>query len=154
MYKFLRYHSPTRSAVAPGSHVLVFDGDCSFCWASVQFIRRHSRVTVVLVPFAELAQTKLLHELDRVQVLASAHYITPEGREYHGGEAMIRAFQQLPGGRLLGVFHLWGLALIREMAYSLVASNRRFFSRLTGPLWGHTGYPACSSHCVKKNQES
>ena len=104
---------------------------------------------MVLVPFTELSQTGLLPQLDRSQILASAHYITPQGKEYHGGEAMIRAFQQLPGGRLLGIFHLWGLSLVREVAYSLVASNRQFVSRLTGPMWKRLS--ACSSHRVKRN---
>ena len=152
--KFLRYHPPTRSEVPPGNHVLVFDGDCSFCRASVEFVQRNSKVTMVLIPFTELSKTGLLYQLGPAEVAASSHYITPEGQEYHGGEAMIRAFQQVPGGRILGIFHLWGLNFVREITYSLVANNRRSFSRLTRPIWERRRFSACPSRCVTKTKSS
>ena len=131
MFRQTRYHPPTWSAEAPGEHVIVFDGDCGYCRASVEFIRRHADVNVVLIPFSEVNQGELLNSIRHQQLLASAHYITPDGKEFHGGESMIRAFGLLRGGRALSVFNLWGLSYIRELGYTLVASNRPFFSMLT-----------------------
>ncbi|MCH6568145.1 MAG: hypothetical protein IH801_07290 [Nitrospinae bacterium] len=58
-------------------------------------------------------------------------YITPEGIEYHGGESITRALRLLPGGWVFGLFDLWGVTFIRELAYTLVASNRPVVSKLT-----------------------
>ena len=131
MRTFLRFHQTTQAANPPGERLLVYDGDCSFCVAGVEFIRKHSRTSVTLVPFSELQQFDLLGSLNQRQILASAHYITPEGIEYHGGESITRAVRLLPGGWIFGLFDLWGLTLVRELAYTMVASNRPVISKLT-----------------------
>ena len=131
MRTFLRFHPATRAPTPPAAHLLVYDGDCAFCLASVKFIRKYSRTGVTLVPFSELPQYDILRSLDQRQILASAHYITPEGVEYHGGESITRALRLLPGGWIFGLFDLWGVTLVRELAYTLIASNRTVFSKLT-----------------------
>ena len=136
MFKSLRYHPPTRSAEPPDTPLLIFDGDCDFCLAFVQFIRRHARTSITLTPFSRLNENNLLTSLDDRQILASAHYITADGREYHGEESIIRALALVPGGRTLAVFNVWGLALLRELGYELVASNRPVFSKLIRLLSG------------------
>ena len=131
MRAFLRFHPATQAATPPAAHLIVYDGDCPFCVAGAAFIRKHSRTGLTLVPFSELPQYDLLGSLDQQQILASAHYITPEGIEYHGGESITRALRLLPGGWTFGLFDLWGVTLVRELTYSLVASNRHVFSKLT-----------------------
>ena len=131
MRAFLRFHPATRAATPPAAHLIVYDGDCRFCLFSAEFIRKHSRAGVTLVSFSELPQHDLLGSLDQRQILASAHYITPQGIEYHGGESITRALRLLPGGWIFGLFDLWGVTLVRELTYSLVASNRHVFSKLT-----------------------
>lgn len=145
------YHQPTRSAKAPGGHVLVYDGDCGFCRASAAFIQRRARTSVTLITFAELEQEQMLTALDWPQVLRSAHYITPEGNEYHGGESIIRALRLLPGGAVFAVFQLWGLALIRELVYGLVANNRPFFSWLTSLFLRGKAAVSCSTGRPKQD---
>ena len=134
MRTFLRFHPATQAATPPAAHLLVYDGDCSFCVASGEFIRKHSRTSVTLVPFSELPQYDLLGSLDQRQILASAHYITPEGIEYHGGESITRVLRLLPGGWIFSLFNLWGVTLVRELAYTLVAGNRPVISKLTRAL--------------------
>ena len=131
MRAFLRFHPATRAATPPAAPLIVYDGDCPFCVAGVEFIRKHSRTGLTLVPFSGLPQYDLLGSLDQRQILASAHYITPEGIEYHGGESITRALRLLPGGWIFGLFDLWGVTLVRELAYTLIASNRTVFSKLT-----------------------
>jgi len=131
MRAFLRFHPATQAATPPAAHLIVYDGDCAFCLAGAEFIRKHSRTGLTLVPFSELPQYDLLGSLDQRQILASAHYITPGGTEYHGGESITRALRLLPGGWVFGLFDLWGVTLVRELAYILVASNRPVVSKLT-----------------------
>ena len=131
MRAFPRFHPATQAATPPAAHLIVYDGDCPFCVAGAAFIRKHSRTGLTLVPFSELPQYDLLGSLDQGQILASAHYITPGGTEYHGGESITRALRLLPGGWVFGLFDLWGMTFIRELAYTLVASNRQVVSKLT-----------------------
>ena len=130
--KLFRYHKPTDSARPPGEHVLVFDGECGFCRTCAEFVHKHARVSIALVPFSELKQYDLLTSLNHRQIVASAHYITPDGKEYHGGESITRALRLVPGCRVVGILDLRGMSLFRELAYTLVASHRSILSRVTG----------------------
>ena len=125
-----RYNRPTRSERPPGEHLLVYDGECGFCRWSAGFVRRRARVAVKLVPFTELAGWGVLTSLDAAQVARSAHYVTPDGVEYHGGESITRSLRLVRFGAAAGLLDLWGLALLRELVYALVAGNRSLASRL------------------------
>ena len=95
-------------------------------------MRRRASVPVRLVQFSELGGWGVLTLLDTDQVARSAHYVTPEGVEYHGGESITRSLRLVPFGAAAALFDLWGLALIREIVYALVAGNRSLVSRLLG----------------------
>lgn len=127
-----RYHKPTRSERAPGEHLLVYDGECGFCLRSAGFVRRRARVPVRLVPFTELDGWGVLTSLDDAQIARSAHYVTPDGIEYHGGESITRSLRLVRFGAAAGLLDLPGLALVREWLYALVAGNRSVFSTLLG----------------------
>ena len=127
-----RYHPPTRSERPPGEHLLVYDDACGFCRRSAAFVRRRARVPVRLVPFSELDGWPVLTSLDAAQVARSAHYVTPEGVEYHGGESITRSLRLVRFGATAGLLDLWGLALLRELLYALFARNRSVFSKLFG----------------------
>ncbi len=127
-----RYHAPTRSERPPGEHLLVYDVDCLFCRRSAEFVRRRASVPVRLVQFSELDGWGVLTLLDTDQVARSAHYVTPEGVEYHGGESITRSLRLVPFGAAAALFDLWGLALVREIVYALAAGNRSLVSRLLG----------------------
>ena len=126
----MRYHRQTRSERAPGEHLLVFDDGCRLCRRSAEFIRNKARTPVKLVPFSELGRYRILAALDCAQVLRSSHFITPDGREYHGGESITRALRLVRFGAAAGLLDVWGLALVRELLYSLIAGNRSLLSRL------------------------
>jgi predicted DCC family thiol-disulfide oxidoreductase YuxK len=84
------------------------------------------------VAFSELGATGLLAELTNAQVRASAHFVTENGIEFHGGESVTQAMRLLPGGWLAGVLDLPGLSFLRDAVYRLVAMNRHRISRLMG----------------------
>ncbi len=127
-----RHHKPTRSERPPGEHLLVYDGECAFCSRSAAFVRRRARAPVKLVPFTELDGLGVLTSLDAAQVERSAHYVTPDGVEYHGGESITRSLRLVRFGAAAGLLDLWGLKLLRELLYALVAGNRSLFSTLLG----------------------
>ena len=127
--------SPTRSRMAPGRHLLVYDDDCGFC--SVVAIWLQLRVPQLdLVRFSDLPREGLLESLDSGAVHASAHYVTPDGVEYHGGEAVTHLLRLVPGAD--GVRYLdWPvLRGLREAAYRLVAWQRGRVSRFISLGWG------------------
>ena len=85
-----------------------------------------------LVPFSKLEGWRVLTSLDAEQIARSAHYVTPEGVEYHGGESITRSLRLVRFGTAAGLLDLWGLALVRELLYALVAGNRSLVSRFLG----------------------
>ena len=123
---------PTQARLAPGRHVLVYDGDCGLCTGAAWLVARRTTAQLDLVPFAELPRDGLLEALDGDEVRASAHYVTPEGLEYHGGEAVTRVSRLLPGLALLRVLDWPLLRGFREIGYRLVATQRARVSRLLG----------------------
>ena len=153
MVRIFRYRRPTRST--PGEHLLVFDGGCAFCFRSAEFVRKRSRTPLTLI--AELNRHDLLTSLDQAQILMSAYYITPEAKEYHGVECITRALRLIPGGFVFSFIDLWGVALLRELGYTLMAGNRSFLSKLTRLLSSRSSDTSCSSQhnpkscLVKKN---
>ena len=65
----------------------------------------------------------LFHD-DGSHAIVRSHDAVPHevGRQRTGGA---------PGGRVFGLLDLWGVSLVRELAYTLIASNRSVFSKLT-----------------------
>ena len=84
-----------------------------------------ARTPVTAIPFAELPGNGLLESLTPDEVRRSVHLVTPDGVEYHAGEAMRRAARLTrlaPIAALLGLPPLW---LLHELAYGVIATLRR-----------------------------
>ena len=125
----MRYHRPTRAARPPGCYVFVYDGDCGFCTRTARSVAARARDEVRLISFTEVPAGEILAALSPEQLRASSHCITPDGREYHGGESVTRLLRLLPGGWLLTPLDLPGLSLLRELGYTVVARRRSLFSK-------------------------
>lgn len=125
--------SSTRATVAPGSHVLIYDGGCPFCTAAAYWLQRHAREPVRLLRFDEVEDASLLTGLTLAEIEAAAHLVTPEGSEYHGGEAVTRALRLLRYGAPAALLDLPGLSLLRDGGYALVARLRPVLSRFIHP---------------------
>lgn len=122
---------PSRARVAPGRHLLVYDDDCGVCLLVALGIQLRA-ADLALVGFSELAHEGVLESLDQDALVASAHYITPAGVEYHGGEAVTRVLRLVPGGEA-AAFLDWPVARgLREIGYRLVVWQRPRVSRLLG----------------------
>ncbi|MFF8552844.1 thiol-disulfide oxidoreductase DCC family protein [Streptomyces sp. NPDC015501] len=121
---------PTRSAP-----VLVYDGDCSFCTASVDFLTRWVRPKGTVTPwqFADLEALGTTQERAEHEVL----WISPLGAVYGGAQAVAKVLLSAGGGWawLGGLLTLPPVRWIAHGVYRLVAANR---TRLPG------GSPACA----------
>ena len=90
-----------------------------------------AKTPVAAIPFEELSGSGLLESLTPDEVSRSVHFITPEGVEYHAGEAIRRAARLTrlaPIAALLSLPPLW---LLHELAYGVVASLRGPLGLLT-----------------------
>ena len=123
------------SYTARMSAVLVFDGDCGFCTACVEFTRRWIRPGVDIQPwqFLDLADYGLTEE----QCAEAVQFVNADGRIHSGSRAvtgMLRTANR-PWPWIAALADSPAIAPIAASAYRLVARNRY---RLPGST------PACA----------
>jgi predicted DCC family thiol-disulfide oxidoreductase YuxK len=111
--------------------MLVYDDTCAFCAMSARWLARHARPDLRLVPMSALPLPGML-EGAGPHLRESAHYITPDGREYHGSESITHSLRLVRGGALFAVLDLPVMRSFRRLAYSVIARNRHHLSRLLG----------------------
>ncbi len=121
-----------RSAARP---LVVFDGDCAFCTASVDRIRNRIRPDVEFVPWQRLDLPAL--GLTEEQVENAVQWIGSDGGRASGARAGAMLLRRAARPwRLLGtVMLIPPFSWVAAVVYRLVAQNRH---RLPG------GTPACA----------
>ncbi len=130
--------SDIRVATPPPKPLLVFDGDCNFC---TLWIRRWQQMTGAAVDYLPSQDTSIgaqFPEIPHERFADSVQLIETDGAVFSGAEAVFRTLAKNPQRRWpLGLYQsLSSFANITEWAYRLVATNRKFFSRLTRWGWG------------------
>jgi predicted DCC family thiol-disulfide oxidoreductase YuxK len=121
--------APTRSRIPTGRHLLVYDDACDFCTAAAAYLQL--RVPALeAVGFRALPIEGVLESLDDAAIHASAHLVTPEGIEYHGGEAITRACRLVPGLEPVAYLDRPVLRGLRELGYRAIAGQRARVSRV------------------------
>ncbi|CAM3715471.1 thiol-disulfide oxidoreductase DCC family protein [Mesobacillus thioparans] len=104
--------------------VILFDGVCNFCDASVQFILERDRNETFL--FASLqsdAGQKLLKEHD-VSDDVDSMVLIEDGKVYYKSAAALRISRHLDGAWKLLYILILVPAPLRNMVYDLIAKNR------------------------------
>ncbi|MDA0350990.1 MAG: DCC1-like thiol-disulfide oxidoreductase family protein [Chloroflexi bacterium] len=119
----------TRSRIAPGRPLLVYDNDCGLCTIVALFCQARTP-GLALVGFSELPREGILESLDWEAVLASAHLVTADGVEYHGGEAVTQLLRLGTVGPLVAWLDWPVLRGLREIGYRLVVWQRASISRV------------------------
>lgn len=128
-------HSPSAPDVASERPVLLFDGDCNFCRASVHWLVEHD-------PDGSLHYAPLESETGRT--LLAQRAIDPEsvesvllidgGTVYAKSEAVFEALEHIAGPwRMSRHLRRFPRAL-RDFGYDRVSKNRPFISRLIGTI--------------------
>ncbi|MDF2448143.1 MAG: hypothetical protein K0R26_647 [Bacteroidota bacterium] len=105
--------------------VLLFDGFCNLCHASVQFVLKHEKKPDLL--FCSLQSEKGLQ-------LLKAHSIDPQvtnslvlienGKAYKKSSAALRVTKYLRGAFQLSLFFMIIPAFIRNAVYDFISKNR------------------------------
>jgi lipase maturation factor 1 len=115
---------------------LVFDGDCSFCRAWVEYWKQITGNRVIYVPYQELGDR--FPDIPREEFAAAVQLIMPNGRASSGAHAVFQLLALVPGRSSL----LWlyervpGFSLLANSAYAFIARHRSVAYEITKYLWG------------------
>jgi predicted DCC family thiol-disulfide oxidoreductase YuxK len=116
--------------------LLIYDGDCGFCR---RWIERWRETTAGRIDYASSQQVGgQFPDISPERFEQSVIFVETDGSVYDGAEAVFRSLSHAPGGgRALAAYRrLPGFAPASELAYRVVASNRRLASLGTRLLWG------------------
>ena len=116
---------------ADGGPIVLFDGACNLCNATVQFILRHDRKGVFrFAPLQGAYGGRLLAWLGRGGISPDTFLLQADGRVYVQSEGALRTLRGLgPPWSLLYMFIILPAGL-RDAVYAYVARNRyRWFGR-------------------------
>jgi len=120
----------------PDRPLVIFDGDCSFCKAWIEYWRQLSADRVVYVPYQALGDS--FPDIPREQCKAAVQLVLPDGQLLAGAHAVFQLLALVPGKASL----LWlyknapGFAPISNAGYRLIARHRSLGFRVTKFLWG------------------
>lgn len=112
----------------------MYDGRCHFCTRAAEWAVARARVPMAAVPFEDVPRAAWLTSLSEDDLLRQAHFVTPSGIEYHGGQATTAALRHTRhawAGRLLDAPLL---SLGRDAGYAVVVRGRGVLSRVLD--WG------------------
>jgi len=123
---------------------LLFDGDCSFCRAWIDYWLRLTGDRVLYTPYQEI-----IPDVDEdiggrfpnapQKELASAVTLSlPGGEMRRAAHAVFSVLALVPGkGWMLWLYlHVPGFSLVAELAYRMMARHRSFCHWATSALWG------------------
>ncbi len=105
---------------------LVYDGDCAFCRAQADRVRRRVGGRVELVPYQAVGDR--FPSIPRDDLARAVHLVTPEGQVFTGAKAILAAAanrSRLARAALHGYRYVPGFAAVAESVYRLVGRNRR-----------------------------
>ncbi len=104
--------------------VLVYDGDCAFCTASVRWAERHLpiRAELVAFQFADLAALGTTEEQTTREVV----WVSRTGRTHGGAQGVARLLMDAGGAwRVLGaIATIPPVSWLLHGVYRLIAANR------------------------------
>jgi predicted DCC family thiol-disulfide oxidoreductase YuxK len=98
--------------------VVIYDGECDFCWQSITWVRKRCEVTALAYQGANLAEYGLT-----IQECAKRVYVLAEGKKYCAAAAI--AYLLGHRGNKIASFCLRKSGSLGEFGYRLVAENRR-----------------------------
>lgn len=108
----------------------MYDGDCRFCTRAAAWAVAHARGPMLALPFEEVPRAAWLTSLSEEDLLRQAHFVTPAGIEYHGGQAATAALRHTRYAPLGQALDAPVVRLARDAGYALVVRSRGRLSRL------------------------
>ena len=116
--------------------LLVFDGECPFCRAWVDYWKRLTGDRIAYASFQEVGAR--FPEISREEFASAVKLILRDGEVRSGAHAVFSALATVPekSAALWAYERIPGFAAASEMAYGVFARHRSFFYRITKFLWG------------------
>lgn len=114
---------------------MVFDGDCGFCRAWIEYWKERTGERVEYAPFQEAAAQ--FPDVPREQFAEAVQIFLPGGERRSGAHAALTARGIGDKTWLLSAYeHVPGFAAVAEAAYSTIAAHRSAAYTITRMLWG------------------
>ncbi|MGH7547311.1 MAG: thiol-disulfide oxidoreductase DCC family protein [Gemmatimonadales bacterium] len=109
---------------------LIYDGECGFCRASADLVRRWDRAhRLTLIPFQDQARVAAFG-IPLPALAAAMHLMLPDGRVFAGADAAPEILRLLPGKQWLGwAFQVPGVLPVARRVYAWIARRRRCLVR-------------------------
>ena len=110
--------------------LVLYDGECGFCRASLGWLLRwdrRGRLEPVALQSARAAD--ILAELSEEERMDSWHLVSPDGERWSASAAAPQLLRLLPGGRIPARI-LAAAPQLTERAYRFVADHRGAFGRI------------------------
>lgn len=125
----------------PARPLLIYDGDCAFCFYWVRYWRVLTGDRVRFAPYQQVAGD--YPQIPPHAFQSAVQYISPEGRIASAAEASFLTLRHAPGkGFWLELYRrLPGFAWLSEKAYAFIAAHRSLAYRVTLLLWGRDFTP-------------
>ena len=116
--------------------LLVFDGECPFCRAWVDYWKHLTADRIAYATYQEVGPR--FPEISREEFATAVKLIPPHGEVRSGAHAVFSALAIVPEKRsaLWAYEKIPGFAAASEAAYRVFARHRSFFYRVTKLLWG------------------
>jgi predicted DCC family thiol-disulfide oxidoreductase YuxK len=127
-----------RVASPPSKPVLIYDGDCDFCWLWIRRWQQSTGEAIDYLPSQDAGVATRFPELAREDLDTSVQLVDRDGQVYGGAQAVFRALATGPGWRLPHRAYEASTVFAKttEAAYRVVSHHRNVFLRLTRWLWG------------------
>ena len=112
------------------SPLLIYDGNCQFCVASVQKLKMMDLFAALkFVDFHQVSDLKNLHpELTKDLVMSQLYLVEPDGKLYGGFGAFRRLCFVMPMlYPVIPVFYFPGMGILGPIVYRFMAKNRYLF---------------------------
>jgi predicted DCC family thiol-disulfide oxidoreductase YuxK len=119
----------------PERPFLIFDGECSFCRAWVEYWKQLTD-GVLYVPYQEIGDR--FPEISGQEFAAAVQLILPSGEAFSGAHAVFQLLALVPGkSSMLWLYErLPGFALVADALYGWIARHRSFAYKLTKYVLG------------------
>ncbi len=115
---------------------LVFDGECPFCRAWVEYWKHLTGDRVLYAPYQEVGSG--FPRTPRENFASAVKLILPDGEVRSGAHAVFSALALAPGkrGMLWCYDHVPGVPAVSEAAYGVIARHRSSGYQVTRLFWG------------------
>jgi predicted DCC family thiol-disulfide oxidoreductase YuxK len=125
----------------PRRPLVIFDGDCAFCRACIDYGKELTKDSVDYAPYQEVADQ--FPRIRREEFASAVKLVLPTGEVRSGAEAVFSALANVSGYGWMQWAHeyLPGVALASEAGYGVVANHRNAAYRVTKFLWGLPLHP-------------